>query len=180
MSKEFAHLKVPLENILSATNNFAQENVFGESGFAKRYRGRLLWSGELMNIFARRLNIDRQDGEQQFWMEISMLSTLKHKNLVSLVGFCDENDEKIIIYKDELRGLLINHLKQNINMTRELDVNHHTPLILAARHRNKSTLQYLLKVTPAETISLEEGISSLYSGIPGGDLITFTIQAGFL
>ncbi|GKB43668.1 hypothetical protein Tco_0888610, partial [Tanacetum coccineum] len=71
-------------------------------------------------------------------------------------------------------------VEQNINMTRELDVNHHTPLIWAARHRNKSTLQYLLKVTPAETISLEEGISSLYAGIPGGDLITFTIQAGFL
>ena len=65
-------------------------------------------------------------------------------------------------------------------MTRELDVNHHTPLILAARHRNKSTLEYLLKVTPEETISLEEGISSLYDGMPGGDLITFTIQAGFL
>ena len=43
-------------------------------------------------------------------------------------------------------------VNENKNMTRELDVNHHTPLILAARHRNKSTLQYLLKVTPAETI----------------------------
>ncbi|PWA60726.1 actin family, Ankyrin repeat-containing domain protein [Artemisia annua] len=71
-------------------------------------------------------------------------------------------------------------VKENKNMTREVDVNHHTPLILAARHRNKSTLQYLLKVTPAETISVVEGISSLYARMPGGDLITLTIQEGFL
>ncbi|GJZ95677.1 kinase-like domain, phloem protein 2-like protein [Tanacetum coccineum] len=50
-------------------------------------------------------------------MEISMLSNLKHKNLVSLVGFCDENDEKIIINKDDTRGSLSNYLSDPMLLT---------------------------------------------------------------
>nr|GEX89447.1 protein kinase-like domain-containing protein [Tanacetum cinerariifolium] len=110
-SNEFAHLRVPLENILSATNNFAEENVIGEGGFVKTYKGHLLWSNELIDITVRRLHKERDDDdEQQFWMEVSMLSRLKHKNLVSIVGFCEENEEKIIINKNETRGRLDNYL----------------------------------------------------------------------
>ncbi|PWA48432.1 protein kinase-like domain, Concanavalin A-like lectin/glucanase domain protein [Artemisia annua] len=114
---EFAHLRVPLQNILSATNNFAQQNLRGESGFDKRYKGQLLWSGELIDIYARRFNKERKEVEQLFWMEISMLSSLKHKNVVSLVGFCDDNDEKIIIIKSETRGSLSNHLSDPMLLT---------------------------------------------------------------
>ncbi|GKB43997.1 kinase-like domain, phloem protein 2-like protein, partial [Tanacetum coccineum] len=118
MSKEFAHLKVPFEDIISATSNFAQENVIRNSGFAKEYKGQLLWSGELIHITARRFSKERNDREQLFWMEISMLSTLKHKNLVSIVGFCDENDEKIIINRNETaRGMLSNYLSDSMLLT---------------------------------------------------------------
>ncbi|GKF26101.1 kinase-like domain, phloem protein 2-like protein, partial [Tanacetum coccineum] len=97
---DLAHLKIPLENILEATNNFDEENLYAEDASETDYVGQLmLWSGELINILARRLNKEWFDGDQQFWMEVSMLSSLKHKNLVSLVGFCYENDEKIIIIK---------------------------------------------------------------------------------
>ncbi|GKC11576.1 kinase-like domain, phloem protein 2-like protein, partial [Tanacetum coccineum] len=116
-SNEFAHLKVPLENILSATNNFDEENCISTSGFANLYKGQLLWSGELIDIIARRLKNERNDREHTFWMDISMLSSLKHKNVVSLVGFCDENDEKIIIYKDETRGMLFHYLSDPIRLT---------------------------------------------------------------
>ncbi|PWA83817.1 protein kinase-like domain-containing protein [Artemisia annua] len=105
--EDFAHLKIPLESILSATNNFAKEKIMYTDyidDFEKRYRGQLLWSEEMIYVIVRRL-VKEQDGvEQQFWMEISMLSSLNHKNLVSLVGFCDENDEKIIVIKS-LDGL---------------------------------------------------------------------------
>ncbi|GJW64062.1 kinase-like domain, phloem protein 2-like protein [Tanacetum coccineum] len=113
MSKEFAHLRVPLEKILSATNNFAEENATGETGFEQRYKGQLLWSDEFIDITVRRLKQD----EQQFWMEISMLSSLKHKNLVSLVGFCDENDEKLIIIRRETRGCLSQYLSDTTMLT---------------------------------------------------------------
>ncbi|GKD87967.1 kinase-like domain-containing protein [Tanacetum coccineum] len=117
-SNEFAHLKVPLQNILSATNNFDEENVITITGdVEKSYKGKLLLSGELIDIHAKRFNKERTDREQRFWMEISVLSNLKHKNLVSLAGFCDENDEKIIIYKDETRGSLSSYLSDPMLLT---------------------------------------------------------------
>ncbi|GJS17049.1 kinase-like domain, phloem protein 2-like protein [Tanacetum coccineum] len=117
-SNEFAHHRIPLENILSATNNFAQKNAFRDTGFAREYKGQLLWSGELIDITARRFNKKRNDRERLFWMEISMLSTLKHKNLVSLVGFCDENDEKIIINRNETaKGMLFEYISDPMLLT---------------------------------------------------------------
>ncbi|GJW30359.1 kinase-like domain, phloem protein 2-like protein [Tanacetum coccineum] len=117
-SNEFAHLKVPLANIISATNNFAEENVISRSNIGKRYKGQLLLSGELIDITAQRLNKERTGREQLFWMEISMLSSLKHKNVVSLVGFCDEDDDKIIIIRNETaRGMLKNYLSDSMSLT---------------------------------------------------------------
>ncbi|KAJ0705054.1 putative protein kinase RLK-Pelle-CrRLK1L-1 family [Helianthus annuus] len=43
-------------------------------------------------------------------MEIVMLSSYKHDNLVSFIGFSNENDEKIIVYKHEVRGSLDKYL----------------------------------------------------------------------
>ncbi|GJY52077.1 kinase-like domain, phloem protein 2-like protein [Tanacetum coccineum] len=106
-----AHLRIPLEKILSATNYFDDKNVIGEGGFGKRYKGQLLWSGELIDINARRLiNKEWDEKEQQFWTEISMLSCLKHKNVVSIVGFCNEVGAETIIYKLCSRGRLENYL----------------------------------------------------------------------
>nr|GEZ65632.1 protein kinase-like domain, phloem protein 2-like protein [Tanacetum cinerariifolium] len=113
---DFAHLEIPLENILTATNSF--KNVVGGNGFVKYYKGELLLSGELINILAERLNKEWFDGERQFWMEVSLLSSLKHKNLISLVGFCDDNDEKVIIYKRETRASLNKYLSDSMMQVR--------------------------------------------------------------
>ncbi|PWA74798.1 protein kinase-like domain-containing protein [Artemisia annua] len=109
---DFGHLRIPLKDILSATNNFDEDNFIGGDDFGNHYQGQLMRSGELIKIHARRwLNKESDDEkEQQFWMEISMLSTLKHKNLVSLVGFCSENDELITVIKFETRLSLENYL----------------------------------------------------------------------
>ncbi|GJU28544.1 kinase-like domain, phloem protein 2-like protein [Tanacetum coccineum] len=111
---DLAHLKIPLESILSATNNFDDTNVVSRGGISNRYKGQLLWSGELIEITARRFNKDR---EEMFWTEVSMLSSLKHKNLVELHGFCDENGEKISITRREIKGSLSNYLSDATLLT---------------------------------------------------------------
>ncbi|GJV59331.1 kinase-like domain, phloem protein 2-like protein [Tanacetum coccineum] len=113
------HFKMPLQNILEATNNFDQKNFIGEIDFGTHYTGQLLWSGELIKIHARRwLNTEGDvEIEQQFWMEIFMLFTLKHKNVVSFVGFCDENNEKIIIIKLENRLSVDDYLSDSTQLT---------------------------------------------------------------
>ncbi|GJV99737.1 kinase-like domain, phloem protein 2-like protein [Tanacetum coccineum] len=90
---DLAHLKITLISILSATNNFDEENLTETADFGNAYTGQLLWS------------------------EISLLSTLKHKNVVSLVGFCDENDENIIVTKFETWLSLDNYLSDAMMLT---------------------------------------------------------------
>lgn len=116
---DFAHLRIPLESIVSATNNFAQSNFIGGDDFGNHYMGQLMWSGVLNKIHARRwLNKEKDDEkEQQFWMEISMLSSLKHKNLVSLVRFCNENGELITVIKLETKYSLNNYLSDTMKLT---------------------------------------------------------------
>nr|XP_043612009.1 uncharacterized protein LOC122583696 [Erigeron canadensis] len=112
-------LQIPLEEVVKATNNFDDNYVIGKGDFGKVYRGQLLVSGEMVNIAARRLDPKRRrQGDVEFWTEISVLSSLKHENIASLIGFCDENGEKIIINKDEAtRGSLSMYLSDPTTLT---------------------------------------------------------------
>ncbi|GJW64060.1 kinase-like domain, phloem protein 2-like protein [Tanacetum coccineum] len=116
---EFAHLIIPLENILSATNNFSYENCISKGGLCEQYEGQYCdENGELIHIDARRWSTKKWAGvEKLFWKDISMLSCLKHKNLVSLVGFCDENGEKITITRHNNRGSLGHNLSDPMLLT---------------------------------------------------------------
>ncbi|KAL8214566.1 hypothetical protein R6Q57_004015 [Mikania cordata] len=107
---KFAHLQIPLEDVANATNNFHHDNIIGHGGFGTAYRGRLLRSGNEFKIAARRLDRKHGEGDVEFWTEVSMLSDLNHPNLVSIIGFCDENDEKIIVSTYESNGSLEKHL----------------------------------------------------------------------
>nr|XP_043612018.1 probable receptor-like protein kinase At2g23200 [Erigeron canadensis] len=114
---EFAHLQIPLEDIVTATHNFADENIIGKGGFGNVYKGKLMQSGKMIDISCRRLDRKHGQGEVEFWTEISVLSSLEHENIVSLVGFCDEKNEKIIITEYYPKGSLSMHLTDTTNLT---------------------------------------------------------------
>ncbi|KAI3692216.1 hypothetical protein L6452_32027 [Arctium lappa] len=112
--KEFEHLKVQLEAIILATNNFAAENFIGKGGFGKVYKGEIdvHSKGKSMVAFKR---LDRAfgQGNPEFWKEIMMLSIYRHENIVSLLGFCDESDEKILMYEYASKRSLDLYLNNN-------------------------------------------------------------------
>ncbi|KAK1406537.1 hypothetical protein QVD17_41940 [Tagetes erecta] len=113
---KFAHLQIPLEDVLRATNNFHDDHIIGRGGFGYAYKGQLLKSGRLMKVVALRLDRKHGEGDVEFWTEISMLSHMKHTNIVSIIGFCDEKDEKIIVTTYQAKGSLREHL-DNPNLT---------------------------------------------------------------
>ncbi|XP_074267432.1 cysteine-rich receptor-like protein kinase 25 [Silene latifolia] len=80
-----------------ATGQFATENMLGEGGFGIVYKG-TLENGQLLAI--KRLS-DHTTGQriQEFKTEARLLAKLKHKNLVKLVGFCSDRDEKLLVYE---------------------------------------------------------------------------------
>ncbi|XP_076915876.1 putative serine/threonine-protein kinase PBL22 isoform X1 [Bidens hawaiensis] len=97
--QEFDHLRVPLDDIKLATNNFSAKNYINKGGFGKVYKGELMHHGKLVMVAIKRLDRTYGQGSREFWKEIMMLSHYKHKNLVSLLGFCETRGEKILVYE---------------------------------------------------------------------------------
>ncbi|KAL8238283.1 hypothetical protein R6Q59_019364 [Mikania micrantha] len=100
-------LLIPLEEIESATNNFAVENLLTQGSSFKVYKGQLLQqSGDLINIVAR---ISLRVGMALNELRISKY--IKHKNIVSIYKLSSTtNDEVIIINEIEANGSLEKHL----------------------------------------------------------------------
>ncbi|GKD40796.1 kinase-like domain, phloem protein 2-like protein, partial [Tanacetum coccineum] len=120
--KDLSYLNLSYKDIASATNNFADENILSKFRFGRIYEGRLLQS-ELDIIVKSIYSRYVEHESKKFWTEISMLSSLKHKNLVSLVGFCEEEGVKIIIYKKEANGNLKESLSdQSLTWTQRLKI----------------------------------------------------------
>lgn len=107
--KEAEHLKIPLKEIEIATNNF--ETCIGKGGYGLVYRGELSISKNRITVAVKRLyeHFGGQ-GSKEFWTEIALLSGQKHPNLISLLGYCEEGKEKIIIYEYAERGSLDQYL----------------------------------------------------------------------
>ncbi|CAA6654576.1 unnamed protein product [Spirodela intermedia] len=90
-----------------ATNNFSDSSQVGVGGYGKVYKG-ILANGSVVAI--KRAEEGSLQGSKEFFTEIEMLSRLHHRNLVSLVGYCDEQDEQMLVYEFMPNGTLRDHL----------------------------------------------------------------------
>nr|XP_027061904.1 cysteine-rich receptor-like protein kinase 25 [Coffea arabica] len=89
-------LQYSLTEIQIATNNFSVDNKIGEGGFGRVYKGVL---GNGQEVAVKRLSRSSVQGAEEFKNEIVVVAKLQHRNLVRLLGFCLEGDEKILIYE---------------------------------------------------------------------------------
>ncbi|MFS7915069.1 putative protein kinase RLK-Pelle-CrRLK1L-1 family [Helianthus anomalus] len=120
---KLSDLQIPLEDVVKATNNFHDDNIIGRGGLGLAYKGQLQRSGNFIKISALRLDRKQGEGEVEFWTEISVLSDLNHTNLVSIIGFCDEKDEKVIVTTYAAKGSLKEHLRNpNLTWTQRLQI----------------------------------------------------------
>ncbi|CAH1427533.1 unnamed protein product [Lactuca virosa] len=108
--EEFQHLKIQLEDIKSATGNFDRNNVIGKGGFGMVYKGVLSNYKDRQMVAVKRLDRCYGQGDPEFFKEILMLSRYTHENLISLVGFCEDDGEKILVYEHAYHGSLDCHL----------------------------------------------------------------------
>jgi serine/threonine protein kinase len=90
-----------------ATNDFDSSAQVGQGGYGRVYRG-ILADGTVVAI--KRAQEGSLQGEKEFLTEIELLSRLHHRNLVSLLGFCDEEGEQMLVYEFMSNGTLRDHL----------------------------------------------------------------------
>ncbi|CAA3020158.1 probable LRR receptor-like serine threonine-kinase At1g06840 [Olea europaea subsp. europaea] len=90
-----------------ATDNFADSSFVGQGGYGKVYKG-ILADGTMVAI--KRAQVGSLQGDKEFLNEIELLSRLHHRNLVQLMGYCDEEGEQMLIYEFMSNGSLRDHL----------------------------------------------------------------------
>ncbi|KAF5786780.1 putative protein kinase RLK-Pelle-CrRLK1L-1 family [Helianthus annuus] len=142
--KEFEHLKIQLEELRKATDNFGSK-VIGAGGFGKVYEGEVVHSKGRSMVAIKRLNREFGQGDPEFLKEIMMLSRYAHKNLISLLGYCDEDGEKILVYEHASNGSLDRHLSSTaLSWTQRLKICLDVARGIAYLHDDKGTQQRVL------------------------------------
>ncbi|GKB84782.1 phloem protein 2-like protein [Tanacetum coccineum] len=137
------HLKIPFKEIYSATNGFVDSRMIGWGGFGGVYRAELFhvdvrkyvgMKESLVELYGyprrkgkvalKRREITSDQGRKEFWKEIDVLSGLNHQNIISLVGFCYEYGEMIIIYDFASNGRFEKYIRnvQNLKWEQRLQI----------------------------------------------------------
>lgn len=99
--------------INEATGNFDDQNIIGSGGFGTVYKGYIEYG--FIAVAIKRLDSSSKQGTREFQTEIEMLSNLRHLHLVSLIGYCDDHGEMILVYDYMSRGTLREHLYKTKN-----------------------------------------------------------------
>lgn len=93
-----------------ATSNFT--TVIGEGAFGAVYKADMPARGETVAV--KVLSRNSKQGEKEFKTEVLLLGRLHHRNLVNLVGYCDEKGNNMLIYDYMSNGSLASHLYSNL------------------------------------------------------------------
>ncbi|OWM85428.1 hypothetical protein CDL15_Pgr019052 [Punica granatum] len=91
-----------------ATNDFSEGGKLGEGGFGGVYKG--LLSDTNLEIAVKRVSRGSKQGKKEYVSEVKIISRLRHRNLVQLIGWCHEHGEFLLVYEFLPNGSLDTHL----------------------------------------------------------------------
>ncbi|KAM0915933.1 hypothetical protein ACQ4PT_010504 [Festuca glaucescens] len=95
------------QEMYEITDGFSPHNLLGEGGFGSVYRGRL---PEGKEVAVKQLRDGSGQGEREFQAEVEIISRVHHRHLVSLVGYCIANSQRLLVYDFVCNDTLHYHL----------------------------------------------------------------------
>ncbi|KAJ4799351.1 hypothetical protein LUZ62_050597 [Rhynchospora pubera] len=99
---------VPIEILRQVTNNFSEDNILGRVGFGTVYKGDFHDGAKAVKRMEN--SVIGSSGLIEFKSEVSVLTRVRHRNLVALLGYCLDENEKILVYEYMPQGTLTRHL----------------------------------------------------------------------
>ncbi|CAI0376430.1 unnamed protein product [Linum tenue] len=113
MTDEFSRCSGPRKfthtDLVSATNNFSPDRKLGEGGSGAVYRGCLRDYSDTA-VAVKRISRDSKQGIKEYTTEVMIISRLRHRNIVPLIGWCHEKGELLLVYQFMPKGSLDSHL----------------------------------------------------------------------
>ncbi|KAK1389958.1 putative serine/threonine-protein kinase PBL17 [Heracleum sosnowskyi] len=109
------------EEMRLATKRFRPDQVLGEGGFGIVYKGVLdenVRPGyKKMEVAIKELDPEGIQGDREWLAEVNYLGQLEHPNLVKLIGYCCDDDHRLLVYEYMACGSMENHLFQRVSAT---------------------------------------------------------------
>jgi kinase len=106
---ESGNMVISIQVLRNVTNNFSEENILGRGGFGTVYKGEL-HDGTKIAVKRMEAGVMGNKGLNEFKSEIAVLTKVRHRNLVSLLGYCLDGNERILVYEYMPQGALSQHL----------------------------------------------------------------------
>ncbi|XP_027338920.1 L-type lectin-domain containing receptor kinase IX.1-like [Abrus precatorius] len=100
--------KFSYDELVTATNNFGNEQKLGEGGFGGVYKGFIRGLGDYVAV--KRVSQGSRQGVKEYASEVKIISQLRHRNLVQLLGWCHRKNDLLLIYEFMSNGSLDSHL----------------------------------------------------------------------
>ncbi|CAL5391953.1 unnamed protein product [Camellia sinensis] len=106
---EGGNVSISIQVLREVTNNFSEDNVLGRGGFGVVYKGEL-HDGTKIAVKRMESGAMGTKGMNEFQAEIAVLTKVRHRHLVALLGYCINGNERLLVYEYMPQGTLAQHL----------------------------------------------------------------------
>jgi Leucine-rich repeat (LRR) protein len=104
-----SNVVISIEVLRQVTNNFSEDNILGRGGFGVVYKGEL-YDGAKIAVKRMKSVTVSSKGMKQFDAEIAVLTKVRHRHLVALLGYCINDNERLLVFEYMPEGTLTQHL----------------------------------------------------------------------
>ncbi|XP_071701803.1 receptor protein kinase TMK1-like [Rutidosis leptorrhynchoides] len=102
---EAGNMVISIQVLKNVTNNFSKDNILGRGGFGTVYKGEL-HDGTKIAVKRMESGVMSEKGLDEFKSEIAVLTKVRHRHLVALLGYCLDGNERLLVYEYMPQGTL--------------------------------------------------------------------------